>query len=64
MVLIFLKKISLGCGKINYREEEEKKKKDHCLLAVLLPSSLPSLQAIQDFLPLLLLGLGIDDRHD
>ena len=37
--------------------------KDHSLLAVLLPS-LPSLQAIQDFLPLLLLGLGTDDTDD
>ena len=37
--------------------------KDHFLLAVLLPS-LPSLQAIQDFLPLLLLGLGTDDTDD
>ena len=37
--------------------------KDHSLLAVLRPS-LPSLQAIQDFLPLLLLGLGTDDTDD
>lgn len=37
--------------------------RDHSLLAVLLPSLL-SLQAIQDFLPLLLLGLGTDDTDD
>ena len=30
----------------------------------ILSPSLPSLQAIQDFLPLLLLGLGTDDTDD